>query len=440
MVSEGFQSEQQYRCFQFSLPLLKFDSFSHFGGGEEVLEYQLPQICLSNPSIIASLAAIGAAHRLQASIPQEGDEAFAASQYQIALKVVRRDLPLLPSGSIPIILTCFLLSLVEMFLQREENALFHLAGAAQLLQHRRAVSKLPRSSISGSDFVPDDAITLLFRTIDLQTSSYALSHSPRLPPISIPSTLPEFIDLKSAHKVLVQLAHASYCFLFECLEIKRRQQPSSTAISDQQSRLIAFLQKWLECFDPILSSLAVLRKSPLSTEGCHALKLRMTACSALIKLYCAISPYETAYDIHGPLFRQILADGEAILPTRRAEVDGIDGARAYFSRFTMGPGIIEPLFTVAFKYRHPIDRRHAIHLLALSGREGPWDGAREARITSAIMAYEEAGFGDTSSGIPERSRFNDVGFSPEISTPGAAKRVIVRFRRHQEAWSEVLEF
>ena len=449
------------------------------------MEHLLPQLCLPYPSVKSALVAAGAAYRLQTRstvISYQADEQLAASQYHSALNTIRGDLSSLPQGPLPIILTCFLLSLVEMFLQRQENALYHLAGAVQLLK-----SRLP----TGRTFDPDvafdeDAIGLIFRTIDLQTCSYAISFPPRLNPISIPRTLPKLTDLNTAHKTLVRLTHTCYSFVFECLQIKREQQSPGHCFRENQSRLVAHLCSWLADFEPIVES-RLRSKSPevsLSLEGRHALKLRMTANSALIKVFTALSAFETAYDVHGRIFHQILADGETIIASRKEEHNTIGSGIPDHPRFTLGPGIVEPLFTVAFRYRHPIERRRAIRLLSLSGCEGPWDGVREARIISAMMQHEEAAFMDRSTlhledssasperltpfeqdwqaKIPELARIHDWGFSPEVSAHGKSRQATVRFKRHRktpgnwcrfermdtpcredshcESWSEILEF
>ena len=119
----------------------------------------------------------------------------------------------------------------------------------------------------------------------------------------------------------------------------------------------------------------------------------MTALSALIHISCAVSPFESAYDAHDLHFQQIIADGEAILSARTDETDGFTGRRNP-QHFSVGPGIIEPLFQTAYKYRDPVHRRRAIHLLSIAGREGPWNGPREASITSRIMLLEEHDSGE----------------------------------------------
>ena len=118
----------------------------------------------------------------------------------------------------------------------------------------------------------------------------------------------------------------------------------------------------------------------------------MTALSTLIHLSCILSPYETAFDAHGPFFERIITDAEVVLAARHQESyspfengPSIDG-----QRFTMGLGPIQPLFLTAWKYRHPLHRHRAIFLRSVdAGREGPWLGPREACITSRIMELEE---------------------------------------------------
>lgn len=100
-------------------------------------------------------------------------------------------------------------------------------------------------------------------------------------------------------------------------------------------------------------------------------------------------PHEMSYDIHASAFRQILLDAEAVLSTRSAKEDLPDRPLGHL-RFSIGPGIIQPLYVVAEKYRESSWRRRAISCLSGAGLEGPWNGPREAAAALRLAQHEEA--------------------------------------------------
>jgi hypothetical protein len=396
------RSQQQQRLAQLGVGLLSFDSFGSFGASGVVLDTLLPQLCYSIPSVNVAATALGAVYEMQASYASGSppDEHFAASQYQALLRAMHRDLLKQPLGPIPLIMMCFMLGIIEVFLQQESNALFHLRAAFKLLQDRRR-TRLASCSAQpdppSTDFCsPEDDIEILFRTLDVQICSYALIKTPYLPAISVPSTLPSMTDLGSARTTLVQLVHACYNFTSTAYKLKYQPQSISPSMYIQQGRHIAHLSTWLEHFNlTVLPTLAPDHASPSQLKAySHPLTLRMTALSTLIYLSCILCPYETAFDAHAPHFERIITDAEAVLLARHKEPGspivegmGIDG-----QRFATGPGPVQPLFLTAWKCRHTLHRRRAIALLRSldAGREGPWSGPREARVTSRIMELEES--------------------------------------------------
>ena len=293
---------------------------------------------------------------------------------------------------------CVMLCLTEVFLQQEPNALFHLQCAFKLLQHRRATRLTSGSARLNNEIGPfsaEDEIEIVFRTLDFHVCSFALSKTPYIPAIPLPPVLPSITDLDTANTTLVQLVHA--CYEFTSMAYKWKYRPSvSPRMSIQQGRLIAHLLTWLEQFNLIV--LPTLSREHTNSSQVNlyykALTLRMTALSTLIYLSCILCPLETAYDIYASHFQQIITDSEITLTCRNRVLDSlVEGVQS--PRFSNGPGLIQPLFHCALKYRHPVYRRRAIALLSLTGREGPWCGRREARIISRIMEWEEAGASDS---------------------------------------------
>jgi hypothetical protein len=129
-----------------------------------------------------------------------------------------------------------------------------------------------------------------------------------------------------------------------------------------------------------------------------------------------------AYDAHASHFQQIVKDGEQVMTLRgshftqnstsSAPYTGFSGLAPHLlSRFTTGPGIIQPLLLTASKYRASRWRYRAIAVLSLAGREGPWVGPREAAVAHRIMELEEG----------SRARFADDGIYETSSRPGLGK-------------------
>ena len=452
--TECFESLEQLHFVQLGLELLVSDSFSAYGASAAVLQNLLPQLCFTVPSVCAAAAALGSVSDTRTSENNKPlhEKAHMTTNYQLALKRLRRDLSLQPQGAVPLILICLMLSMVEVMSEREEDALFHLAGASTLLLHRGNEYDSLHSAALGLE----DGIQILCRTVDLQTSSYALGKPPELLPVAIPAALPDIVNLGSAHNILVQVAHSCYHFAQRVLGINYQSHPINVPILEQQSRLIAHLHTWLEHFEVhVLPALSTGLANPATTKsGSHALALRVTALSALTHISCALSPFESSYDAHEHHFQQIIADGVAIMSARHIE----SPSRRNGQRFTVGPGMIEPLFQTACKYRNPIHRPRALRLLSLAGREGPWDGRREAAVTSRIMALEEQDLGSTllgqssegsnghtstttqtnppdgehnawKAGICEALRVNQIGIKSLPADDGSLNKVAVRFFR-----------
>ena len=198
-------------------------------------------------------------------------------------------------------------------------------------------------------------------------------------------------------------------------------------VYNQQHQLVASLRTLRNILDSNIQE----ARDPQSEDG--GLILRMTVLSALIHTSCALTPHETAYDAHELSFRCIVADGEAVLVSNSAKIPS-SSPKNQWHQFTMGPGVVEPLFTTACKCRHPVVRRRAIDQLSMAGREGPWYGPREARIMSRIMELEECHDfpidpPSASSDIGELQRINEVGFSSAPKALSLSTNVIVRFSR-----------
>jgi hypothetical protein len=281
-----------------------------------------------------------------------------------------------------------MLSIVELLLRKEGSALFHLSGACRLLLSHRATSHMQPLLPDSLGAIVEADLTAVFRTADVQTTSFALSKPLELEPLPTPAVVPDIVDVNTAHTVLMQLMHICYSFVHESYAWKYW--PTSAASArfyEQQNRLLAHIWTWMGQVWTRISPRSGENRCVPAVEA-HFLTLRMNALSVLIHVSCALTPYEIDYDALQAQFEQIIDDGEAVLSAIASVPSdlpqGIEG-----HRFAIGPGIIEPLFTTAYKYRNPLSRRRAIRLLSVAGREGPWFGPREASVTARLMELEE---------------------------------------------------
>ncbi len=102
-------------------------------------------------------------------------------------------------------------------------------------------------------------------------------------------------------------------------------------------------------------------------------------------------------------------------------------------QYSLEPGILQPLFFTAIKYRHSAWRRNAIQLLRKVGREGPWDGSLLAVVAARATKVEERDLkllGLTQilpENISERDRLHGCAMDAEDSDSRVANSVVVMF-------------
>ena len=183
LASTCIRNNLHYRYLTLGLECLQSGTLYKVGGPGRAIRCLVPVFSLSNNSVSILAAAIGSAYELEAltitSVPRNEEVAF--DWYHRALRSIRQDLSSQPKELLPLILSCLMLSVVELLLQQESSALHHLAGARWLLHHRRAhrVSTSPLLDTSFCDERAEDDIAAMFRLVDLQTCSFARSKPPR---------------------------------------------------------------------------------------------------------------------------------------------------------------------------------------------------------------------------------------------------------------------
>jgi len=403
------QSEDQNRLAQLGVALLSSDAYVCFGTSGSIFERLLPHLNHCIPSVNAAAVVLGSIYQLQASSDHTAGQdhrgnAFVASQYLSALRILKNELQARSFGTVPLVLCCLLLAVAEVLLKQENNALAHLRGAYQLLTERRRSHPLAWEPID-EDRTPEtptipeeDNLELLFRGLDIQTAAYAVGFQPELPSVPVPTVNLNIVNLPNARSYLLHLLHASFTWSSSLCPVRYLPHAVDAATLVEQGRHISNLSCWLDNFNR-----SVMPNIPSDRGGglrsglvlAHALTLRSICVACLIWISALLEPRESFLDSFGPRFEQIIQDAEIVisqrihhhnsrdqhLPLRQGENTAI---------FSPGPGILYPLFLTARKYRHPLGRRKAISLLRQGGMEGPWCGPREAVVATRMMQYEEA--------------------------------------------------
>jgi hypothetical protein len=224
---------------------------------------------------------------------------------------------------------------------------------------------------------------MLFRIRDVHISSFKWDYTTSL---TKPGTLPScitFSDLDTASGVLYQILGACSTWVADVFKLQYFPALQQTSLLVEQGRHIAAISMWLEQFS---AKLTIFQDSSDGNDE-HALRMRMTCMSWLIRLSHVLDQHETSYDIQASRFEQIVVDAEHVMSISKRQKT-INSQNSADDRCVLGTGLVEPLFLVATKYSHTPWRRRAIVCLENAGLELPFNGRREEAIARNIMDYE----------------------------------------------------
>jgi hypothetical protein len=169
------------------------------------------------------------------------------------------------------------------------------------------------------------------------------------------------------------------CYHFNARASPFKYLPRASIPSDiliEQGLHIANLSQWLEVLDHDVLAFrpGAVQKLSAKTHS-HTLILQAQCLSTTIYASTVLSPDETSYDFYGPRYRQIIGDVAIALGNHQ-------DTNIYLHQRRPGPGIVEPLFLTAIKYRYSTRRRQAVELLR---RTGP--GRPMGRQTTGSSCY-----------------------------------------------------
>jgi hypothetical protein len=389
---------QQQRFLALGQSVLNSDPFQLYSQSDQaVFSHLIPQLSVNFPSVNAAAAAFGAAY--DSTVLNDGDplvREHCDEQYGIALRLLQGELKRSEPQYAPLILASALLAAAETLQARQNGALAHVLGAFGVFTtlEQRALAlphstQLPKIADGG---LPDDIIDLLESlclSIDLQVATFTWGQPSSLPShvftnvTSEPSTVDELCQEQP------KLIHAALCFVSEAShEVFEYDSDIPYDLITQQAKAIAWLRKWLASYaDLVETNPAFLHYSthdePPRLRNLYLLKAQVL--SILIAVSNIYTFSQTSYDKYAVEFEEILRCAELILsPIAKTR------ASPQFLPFSPRPGIIQPLFLTARKYRTSLPRRQAIRLLRRTGFEGPFSGHYEADLATRFVEIEEA--------------------------------------------------
>lgn len=182
------------------------------------------------------------------------------------------------------------------------------------------------------------------------------------------------------------------------------------------------LQKWKDIFRVYTNKHVSWTKSEEVTRNV----LRIQHFAASIQIATFFYNDQLAYDAYISDFTQIIDLGSKIVQDPAFSTE--------WGKFSVDIGVVQPLYYVACRCRHPILRRRAISLLYRAGREGVWDGEAMSAVASWVMEREEREEPVTESKerdnfIPEERRLREIGIS--IDRNGRSIRMVSTRRREE---------
>ena len=417
---DGFQRSSEHdRLSRLGCQVVAYDKYGEgLNLTRSILDHLLPQLSHAIPSVHSAAAVVGAVYegRLLSNCADRS-ELVVVSQYNLALRTLQQEIITQPYGTVPLLLACILLSCAEILQHRYSNAMAHLRGAFRVLSERlRWISDTPDPGISSrshlthsnedaGSMLVGDGFAFLFRALDTHRSSYVLGRPPEMPSSFFDSGLDRPLPIERlgiSSMRLVPLMHSCYHFIAKASECRDLSSASLLPeILVEQGRRVAELSSWLKTLEEhtLPTRTDTVHKS-LSGVSRHTMMLRAQCLIMIIIIFTITSPFETTYDVFAPQFQQIVQHSAVALGDNRDYLNGL-------GQFYAVPGITQPLFFTALKYRHSAWRRQAIQLLRGAGREGPWDGQLLAAVASRAMNIEEATQASTNEIIPTSLTEND---------------------------------
>ena len=343
----------------------------------------------------AAAAAFGAAY--QSAVLRQGDSLASeesTNAYGTALRSLQLELSQQNPEFAPLIVSSTLLAAADTIQARQKGALAHVHGAFGVFINRQSQRLLTSATepvtVKESGGLSDDIISKLEQlclAVDTQVGLFTWGQPPHLPSQPFTDATFEPQNITELCEELPKLLHAGLHFVAEASQETLKQYADLTFdLVLRQSQMISWLRKWLFSFHELVE--ITQQNSPSSaarTQYVHSLKAQCL--SMLLAVSNIRFLTQTSWDRYGDEFEEIIRCAEIVLDERSRN---LTSSQSSLTPFCPSPGLIQPLYFTARKYRHSVTRRRAIALLRLAGFEGPFSGDFEADLAVRFVEIEEA--------------------------------------------------
>ena len=352
----------------------------------------VPQVGHAEPTVHHALLALSSLYESYASqgraLPESPEKKLALRHYTKAVGLLANDLASnLPSPQV-ILVSCLIFVWFEFIRNNPDTALNHLQAGIRILSDMEHSGQAPDIDSSLPRFFT--RLKVQARQHGSPTSDFNSNISGKQPATLnvMPSTFRGLADARSCLDTILdslstfsrQLYHAT---LSPCEIYQQAAAPERLSLEATRRSLLEKLQEWHFTFQNTPFDFFSSTKNPMTTAGILLLQLHhVVACKVA---QTAFWSSEMAYDELMADYQRIISLAEELI--RETGSMWIGNPIIYFDI-----GVIEPLFFVSIKCRHPIIRRKAISLLKQApDREGMWVRETCVQFAEMKMRMEEDG-------------------------------------------------
>ena len=372
--------------------------------------------CHEEPAILQATLALGTAHRKFL----DGQSALSSNlvTYEHYASAVAHLQQTCTSGSRDqlkvILIVCIMLVCADLALQRYVPAGIHLIHGRRILQ--MLVGKggtAPLYLAPASESVEDELVFCLAQ-LDLQFTSFG----GKRPQLDLTTTQDVAAGESSVPLAFTSIGDAArYLMIINNESSKFRGITPDPAVLNifngdavaTQASLLKRLQAWKTAFDRSSFNIETGARTDIITERkLLSLGIQHAVLSSSVAS-CITHGEELQYDTHLEYFTTIIRNAARILP--------------HLPTFKLDSVVIQPLYVVTMRCRHPILRRRALQHISQTRREGLWDSRLVLAMATEIMKFEE-----TESGFV----YNDSDTFPESANIGS---IIPAESRISEMWA-----
>lgn len=357
------------------------------------------------------------------------DLQFSMQQYSKAIQeIVKIDSTKLATVTDVALITCLLFAMFESLQGHYTSALTHINSGIKIINEHQISGKAAQRS--------SDAYSLsvhLFNCMETQMleigdlrGQYSCPEVSLCAPLHFPAI---FSSVEEAATSLEIFRCAHMRLSNYCQELPPSADNVQENINKSRRELIEALENWSRAFESMLNSYPRTQDVTFHANTSEVLLLQIHKAVSKIGLRLTSTSVENALDTFGPEFRAITNDADrfiiqgtpnvqqepreespilttsscsqnpgltsthpSLLAKSYSKGDSIEPRliRAIKPTFSIGLGIVMPLFIVCVHCRDPQIRHRALYLLKICNRkEGLWDSKLTARVAETVISLEE---------------------------------------------------